>query len=209
MARTSFSHLHGGSGRGFARRGHGIFYYGEGSAASDACTQIHYVHKLDVASLAANRRPPSRNEILRSWAVPSVAGARGSSNANLRHPPARRPGPAARAGTSPRVRPALARDASHLVAPLLGLVALRFLRAFSAHASCLIMVVYTSFLGCPQRAVLRSNPPKTAKRHSTSRGGSRSLRFGRLAARLVDAILLGVMMRLRRAHMDIFAALKT
>jgi hypothetical protein len=71
MARTSFSHLHGGSGRGFARRGHGIFYYGEGSAASDACTDLKYVHKLDVASLAANRRPPSRNEILRSWAVPT------------------------------------------------------------------------------------------------------------------------------------------
>ena len=35
-------------------------------------------------------------------------------------------GPAARAGTSPRARPALARDASHLVAPLLGLVALFF-----------------------------------------------------------------------------------
>ena len=70
MARTSFSHLQGGSGRGFARRGHGIFYYGEGSAASDACPTFNYVHKLDVASLAANRRPPSRNEILRSWAVP-------------------------------------------------------------------------------------------------------------------------------------------
>ena len=70
MARTSFSHLKG-RGRSFFRRGHGIFYYGEGSAASDACTYIKYVHKLDVASLAANRRPPSRNEILRSWAVPA------------------------------------------------------------------------------------------------------------------------------------------
>ena len=70
MARTSFSHLKGWR-RSFFRRGHGIFYYGEGSAASDACTFLSYVHKLDVASLAANRRPPSRNEILRSWAVPT------------------------------------------------------------------------------------------------------------------------------------------
>ena len=64
----------------------------------------------------------------------------------------------------PRARPALARDASHLVAPLLGLVALRFFSRFLCarllfNYGCL----HFTFLGCPLRG-LRSNPPKPAKK---------------------------------------------
>ena len=80
-------------------------------------------------SLRTGGRRTSRNEILRSWAVPSrwspgIIKCESSTSAGAS---------AWSCGASrnlPRARPALARDASHLVAPLLGLVALRFFSRF-------------------------------------------------------------------------------